>query len=170
MMLVQTPSVVWTMVGRVRRSGDGDHREPSLPLPQHSEMMISVCSPHVSSPISAGGQRRLERWAGNPWRRLSLRVIGLLVGFRRDSITTVAGAWGKWTCCSSGGGDRQRIDRASATPSRPRPLTGCSRSRHESDRLVLWPVSRGLQADLIGRSLTPTNQDLRQPRTNCSKA
>ena len=40
--------------------------------------------------------RRLERWAGNPWRRLSLRLIGLLIGFLLGTaITTVSGALGQ---------------------------------------------------------------------------
>ena len=40
--------------------------------------------------------RRLEHWASNPWRRQSLRVIGLLIGFLLGtSITTVAGALGQ---------------------------------------------------------------------------
>ena len=62
--------------------------------------------------------RRLERWAGNPWRRLSLRLIGLLIGFvLGTAITTVSGALGQ-------------IDPVAA-------LLG-----------VIGTVPRGLQADL----------------------
>ncbi len=40
---------------------------------------------------------RLNRWLTNPWRRLSLQVIGLLFGFFLGSaISTIAGQAAKW--------------------------------------------------------------------------
>ena len=55
-----------------------------------------VSNPRVSNQLGEANSAAWSVGSGNPWRRLSLRVIGLLIGFLLGtSITTVAGALGQ---------------------------------------------------------------------------
>ena len=65
------------------------------PLPLSPAMAIRLQSTRLQTNIGEANGR-LEGWALNPWRRLSLIVITLLLGFLIGSaITSVAGVLGQ---------------------------------------------------------------------------
>ena len=70
------------------RSGDGDHQPHRLPTFAVSRLQQT----RLQRRVGQAGQR-LQRWAANPWRRISLQLIVLLGGFFfGGAIGTLSGA------------------------------------------------------------------------------
>ena len=76
--------------------GDGDHwLRPCLFPPPETFAVRRLQSTRLQTNVGAALQR-LDRWARNPWRRLSLLALAGLIGFLIGSaITSVAGVLGQ---------------------------------------------------------------------------
>ena len=75
--------------------GDGDHWFRPCLFPPETCAVRRLQSTRLQTNVGAALQR-LDHWASNPWRRLSLLTLSGLIGFLIGSaITSVAGALGQ---------------------------------------------------------------------------
>ena len=75
--------------------GDGDHWFRPCLFPPETFAVRRLQSTRLQTNVGAALQR-LDHWASNPWRRLSLLALAGLIGFLIGSaITSVAGVLGQ---------------------------------------------------------------------------
>ena len=77
------------------RPGDGDHWFRPCLFPHETCAVRRLQSTRLQTNVGTALQR-LDHWARNPWRRLSLQTLAGLIGFLIGSaITSVAGVLGQ---------------------------------------------------------------------------